>query len=131
MTVWIAAWLSACATEIAAPVPPPDPALIGTWRDRDQQTRLVFTAEGTFQYTQGKWTNTGMVVGWTDQGFLASAYPEPELHTITVRPHAEGDGATWMTVDDRPLYRQTTDAVIGTPQAPPRPAAAPTGAPAP
>ena len=42
---------------------------------------------------------TGLVVGWQPDGFLLSAWPEPELHKVLVPPHDQ-DGYWWMTVDE-------------------------------
>ena len=90
---------------------------VGTWKSRDDTVRLVLTADGHAQYTRGKWTNTGLVVGWEPEGFLLSAWPEPELHKVLVTPH-DVEGYWWMTVDDVEVWRQTTEAVMGVPKAP-------------
>jgi hypothetical protein len=109
--------LLACGTPDPTPVPPPVADYVGTWKSRDETVRLVLTADGHAQYTRGKWTNTGLVVGWQADGFLISAWPEPELHKVLVPPHDQ-DGYWWMTVDEVEVWRQSADAVIGAPKLP-------------
>lgn len=109
--------LLACDSPDPKPVAPPSVEYVGTWKSRDETVRLVLTQDGHAQYTRGKWTNTGLVVGWGPEGFSLSAYPEPELHRVTVTPHEESD-YWWMTVDDVALWRQTAEAAIA-PHKPP------------
>jgi hypothetical protein len=114
--VWaVALW--GCGSPEPKPVPPPSAEYVGTWKSRDETVRLVLTADGRAQYTRGKWTNTTLVVQWSDQGFYLSDWPEPELHEVTVAPHDQ-DGYLWMTVDDVEVWRQATDAVIAPTKAP-------------
>ena len=109
--------LAGCPAPEPAAVAPPSPEYIGTWKSRDDTIRLVFTADGHVQYTKGKWTNTGLVVGWNEVGFEISAYPKPEQHRVTEKPHSK-EGYEWLTVDDAELFRASTEAVIGTPTPP-------------
>ena len=113
--MWIAALaLAGCPAAEPAAVPPPSSEYVGTWKSRDDTTRLVLTADGKIQYTKGKWTNTGLVVGWNDAGFEVSAYPKPEQHEVDGKP-TEKDGYVWLKVDDAELFRTSTDAIIGVP----------------
>ena len=117
--IWIAALaLAGCPADEPAPVAPPDATYVGTWKSRDDTIRLVLTADGKVQYTKGKWTNTGLIVGWNEIGFEISAYPKPEHHEVEGKP-VEKDGYVWINVDDADLYRFSTEAVIGTPTPPP------------
>lgn len=117
MTWTLTLALVGCATPEPTPVAPPVADYVGTWKSRDETIRLVLTADGHAQYTRGKWTNTGLVVGWSPEGFSLSAYPEPELHKVTIPPH-DVDGYLWMTVDEIELWRHTADAVIAAPKPP-------------
>jgi hypothetical protein len=124
-------WLVGCGDHGPQPVGPPSKDYVGTWRSQDETIRLVLTSEGQFQETKGKWTNTGIVVAWTNEGFKASAYPEPELHKVREKPHDKA-GYTWMTVDDAELWRVSSEAKIGAPMpVPPADQPAPTAAPLP
>lgn len=118
-TWWLALTLAGCPAPEPVAVPPPAQDYVGTWKSRDETVRLVLTADGKVQYTKGKWTNTGLVVGWNETGFDISAYPKPEHHVVKEKPH-DADGYAWITVDDAELYRASTDAVIGVPTPPKR-----------
>lgn len=113
---FLLALLAACATPEPTPVAPPH-EFVGTWRAQKGEDRMVITADGHYQHTAGKFTNTGLVLKVDDAGFEVTGYPHPEVEVVAERPH-EQDGYWWMTVNDVRYWRASEQAVIGKPLPP-------------